>query len=126
MEDIKKPSGSGVNGVGETIRNTSESHGEPHETVAEGGKPREIILTPEELKPEMRNKVITGKLYNYILRTPRGVKLVEIYCEECGALRLVKPQDRFQVKLCIKCTRRKRTKKRSQRRRERRQQGQGQ
>lgn len=51
----------------------------------------------------------------------KGVKLVTIQCVDCGADRLIKPQDVFQVKRCENCQKKHRNKMRAERRREKRQ-----
>lgn len=50
----------------------------------------------------------------------KSIKLITINCEDCGAERLIKPQDAFQVKRCEDCQKKHRNAMRAQRRREKR------
>lgn len=50
----------------------------------------------------------------------KNVALVTIQCEDCGAKRLIKPQDAFQVRRCEECQKKHRNAMRAQRRREKR------
>jgi len=58
------------------------------------------IGIPSNMK-EIGNKM-TARLRSHLLQRG-GVDLVSIRCIDCGAERLIKPQDAFQVKRCVDC-----------------------
>lgn len=75
------------------------------------------IATPSILR-EVADKM-TARLQGHLLQRG-GVELVTIRCQDCGAERLIKPQDRFQVKRCVACQEAHRRARKAARRRAKR------
>lgn len=61
---------------------------------------KEEVIVSSKVDPEFGN--MTYRLAAHIA-THGDVKLVTIKCCDCGAERVVKPQDVFQVKRCVAC-----------------------
>jgi len=75
---------------------------------------------PEIAPIDEAAEVMTHRLWVHINTQPKPVKTVRIECEDCGAERMIKPQDQFQVTRCESCQKKHRNKIRTERRRAKR------
>ena len=95
--------------------------------AAGDGQPEEQMAKPEQVEVVDLSQ---GDQYRYTQRladhiainriSGKPVKTVTIECIDCGAPRIIKVQDAFQVKRCPECQRKYRNRKRAERRRQKR------
>lgn len=87
---------------------------EETEEQIEAENQAEELQILQEIDP---NK-ITERLVTHIETTGRPMKTVTIECVDCGGERVIKIQDKFQVKRCVSCQKKHRNRRRAARRRE--------
>lgn len=81
----------------------------------------EIKKDVEDLKNQpVPTDDMTHRLWAHVLVKDKGIKLVEINCEDCGEVRKIKTQDRFQVTRCVECQKKHRNRQRALRRKQKR------
>lgn len=87
-------------------------------------QPEEQMMKPEQTGlPQGDQYRYTQRLADHITISRiigKPVKTVAIQCIDCGAPRIIKVQDAFQVKRCPECQRKYRSRKRAERRRQKR------
>lgn len=83
-----------------------------------GDEQAKAIVEAENQQTKVQ--IMTDRLAVHLVQRPKGAKTVTIKCCDCGAERIIKVQDQFQVKRCVNCQKKFRNKKRAERRREKR------
>lgn len=105
---------------------TIEEAAQTQEEDASDNQNQEVVeMTQEELETAATSKNMTQKLAKHTMAhstsSNRGsIKLVAITCSDCGAGRLIKPQDLHQVTRCESCQKKYRNKMRAEKRKEKR------
>jgi hypothetical protein len=79
----------------------------------------------QEMLVEVQNieafEGFTERLADHVaLSGGKGIRLVEIKCQDCTSMRTIKVQDQFQVTRCVVCQKKHRNKIRAERRRQKR------
>lgn len=98
----------------EEVKEEIERNDNQEEYQAEEIVTKEDSKMTERLQVHIAERVVNGKA--------KGIKLITINCEDCGAEREIKVQDAFQVKRCKNCQKKHRNKLRNEKRKEKRKQ----
>ena len=84
-------------------------------TEAENAQSEAVVFGEEQMTTRLHSH------YTEYTASGKAIKMTTIECEDCGAPRKIKVQDKFQVTRCVDCQKKHRNRRRAQRRKEKRQ-----